>query len=215
MDAELILFICDSRGRGLDKFLRNSLSMNFKVLTYSGAGIYESVHRAANHIKSERWSQIYLLAGICSVTIKDPISKIVSLRIVDQAALLKQLEMEISHSIDFVSMIIEDKNVRCVVAPITGMDLRKYNQGQTAASSDTHQSILNDSIVEINKYIVSVNSANNIVTPWVSRYIHKRARNDICHHYHKLSNDGCHLTDELRMLWADALSVAVLNNNSK
>lgn len=144
-DLERVLFICDSRGRGLDKFLR--ISLNF---------------------------------------------------------------------ISFINMIVEDQSPRCMVAPITGMDLLTYNKGQMAGTTysiDIQQNMLNELITEINKFIVYVNSANNVITPWVSRSVHKRNRNNMCHHYHKLAADGCHLTDDLRIEWADSLSVAILNNS--
>lgn len=212
---ESVLFACDSRGRGLDIFLRNSLCSNFRVLTYSGAGIYDAVHRAANTIKYEKWSQIYLLAGICSITIKDRVSKIVSLREENPVTSMCHLKLEVTHSLDFVSLLTGEHNVKCVMAPITGIDLRTYNKGLTISrvnSIDAQQVILNDLITEFNKYIVSVNKANNVVTPWVSRFVHKRTRDNMSHLYHNLAGDGCHLTDDLRGLWADALSTAVIGN---
>lgn len=212
MDTELVLFICDSRGRGLDKLLRNCLCSSF-ILTYGGAGLYEAVHNAVSIIKNDKWTQIYLLAGLCSVTYKDPKLKTVSVRATDSDVSTEHYRMEVFQSLEFISSVIGENKLKCVVAPITGMDLSIYNKGQVVGLYDVQQSILNNSIIEINKLIVQVNEGNNIMTPWLCHIIHKRKRDKICHLYHKLASDGCHLTDEIRMAWAECLSDAVLKNS--
>lgn len=202
---------------GLEKYFNNSLCFGFKVLVYSGAGLYDSVHRAVNIIRSEKWTQIYFLAGLCSLTYKDPKLRNVSIRTTATGISLERFRMELNQSLEFVSRIVGESNtnVKYVLTPITGIDLSLYNKGQTVGLAEVQQPILNNLIIETNKLIVQVNTVNDVNTPWVSRLIHKRNRDKICHLYHRLASDGCHLTDELRRAWADILSDAVLKNSEK
>lgn len=79
-DTEKILLIADSRGKGLADHLSNHLTASFTILPYSGAPLIDSVYMSLSHLRKKKWTQIYLLSGLCSITRKDGCSKTVSLR---------------------------------------------------------------------------------------------------------------------------------------
>lgn len=81
--AERILFIADSRGRGLEGLLAHHLTNGFTVLSHGGATLHDSITKSSYQLQTMNWSQIYLLAGLCNLTHKNTNTKIVTLRYMD------------------------------------------------------------------------------------------------------------------------------------
>lgn len=62
-----VIIICDSRGKWLqEKFHEENIKI--KVLTYSGAKLYQSIKQAQDQIKRVMPDQIYILSGLNSLT---------------------------------------------------------------------------------------------------------------------------------------------------
>lgn len=93
---------------------------------------------------------------------------------------------------------------KLVMAPITGMDLTSYN-GSKSLNIDNQQALLNQSVINVNTEIARFNRLNNVFTPWTSRIVHHRHRQKYHARYEKLSDDGCHLSDEILQYWAQSL----------
>lgn len=212
-DKELILFLADSRGFGLGDYLHKHLTASFTILPYSGATLTDSVHKSIHQLREVRWTQVYLLSGLCSITYKDASTKRVSLRQEDPAVAVQALKSEVLYCINTIRSTIDSAKIKCIVAPITGMDLKQYNNNISVAENDTQQTILNEIIIKANEFIVDINAGNCVPTPWTSRLVHKRNRGSFVHNYALLAKDGCHLSDRLRLHWASALSDAVTKNS--
>lgn len=91
------------------------------------------------------------------------------------------------------------------------MDIGRYNKQPTV---HPQQGQLNEIINEANHAITAFNVGNNVLTPWLAKDIHmnisKRGGLKACR-YHRLGNDGLHLTDKLREKWAEILMKAIVN----
>lgn len=208
-----ILLLTDSRGFGLAKHLSNHLTASFTILPYSGASLSDSVNKSINRLRDTNWTQVYMLAGLCSITKKDAITKIVSLQYSDPHQAVSAFKLEMIHCCETIQANTSSTTTKCIVAPVTGMNLEQYNSRAANWRDPDQQSLLNETIMKINQQIIEFNTANQVFTPWTSRLTHKRNRNTIVHNYALLSSDGCHLSDRLRSHWADAISVAVSKNS--
>lgn len=213
LTVDKILFIADSRGRGLENHLADHLTDSFAVLPHGGATLTDSVKKSTEYLCNDDWTQAYLLAGLCSITYKDKISKIVSLRNVNPSTAVSSYRLEITECFDIIKASTKTVCPKIILAPITGMELGTYNKRTANVHDIAQQPILNETVQKINQLICEVNSSNQVVTPWTARAVHKRSRRMLVHNYTLLSNDGCHLSDELRSYWASALSEAVLKNS--
>lgn len=163
-------------------------------------------------LREKSWTQVYLLSGLCSITRKDS-SKTVSLRHESLAMAVQTLKSEILQCIDLINSNVVSPHLKCVIAPVTGMNLNQYNKNATDEETDIQQNLLNEIISQINEVIIDINTSNGVATPWTSRLVHKRNRKSFVHNYSLLSSDGCHLSDRLRAHWARALSDAIIKNS--
>lgn len=208
-----ILILADSRGRNLSDELHNILGCRFTVLFYPGAGILDSVTRAKHRIIREHWSQIYCLAGICDLTVKDANTKLVAFKYPSAEAALAQYQLNMIQAYDTIhNLFPTGATPRCIFAPVTGMDLSRYNKRVEHPLDAQNQLLLNEAVSLINTEVTKTNIAHGLSTPWTSRIIHRRNRKSFTNYYHKLAPDGCHLSLLVVNHWADMLHESILNN---
>lgn len=89
--------------------------------------------------------------------------------------------------------------------------MASYN-GNTLPQREDQYS-LNDAVIEINERITEMNEENGLHTPWTSAIVHRYFRKKYHFAYHKLSYDGCHLSDEIRDFWGRKLARAIELNS--
>lgn len=209
-----VLFLADSRGRNLDTDLRDLLGDSFKLVYYPGATLMDTIINSEYLLKKGSWSQIYCLAGLCDVTVKNRSSHMVSIRNHDISLLVSNFVniLHNAHSRIMQSSPLVD-SVKCIFCPITGLSLAHYNKRLHHPDDIRDQPILNDSITRLNVEIVKFNNSNNNITPWTSRAIHRRHRQSFTNYYEKLASDGCHLSPLIRHHWAETLHDAVIKNS--
>lgn len=105
---------------------------------------------------------------------------------------------------------IRNPRIKIITAPITGISLTSYNGSLPTNPNDQHS--LNDAVIEINKKIISLNEENGRFTPWTSAIVHRYFRKKYHSAYHRLCDDGCHLSEEVKDFWGRKLTDAVFNN---
>lgn len=213
-----ILMIADSRGKHLDKFFVGLTPHRVYVATHPGAGVLSSVHHSHSILQSRTWNQIYLLAGLCDLSTKDKTTKRVAIRENDISVLTTIYRDNLVSAVSFIRETFPHlKMAKCIAAPVTGMDIDRYNleMGLPSEPLTQQQQLLFDQLVIlVNNEIAYYNHVNGSFTPWTSRLIHHRnsKRNSYQTRYFKLAVDGCHLTDEVRTFWANALVEAIVKN---
>lgn len=206
-----ILVIADSRGRNIEPFLHSLTNHEVKIAVYPGADIATSISNASSLLKSRPWSQVYILSGICNLTTKDRKTKKISLTFEDTQQLITTFQELLVSAYKSLSSSCDSMQTPCkrIFAPLTGIDLAKYNQTKV----DLQQETLNKYVEMVNTEIAAFNRMNNVFTPWTSRIVHHRNRGKYYTHYVKLSQDGCHLTRCVMEYWAQALSEAFVKNS--
>lgn len=210
--SKKVLIIADSRGRHLDLELSSILRCEFRIVTCSGADLLNSIFRAKSHISETKWSQIYCTAGICGLTYKNKITRKVALRSRNPEATAQQYEQSLILAEKRICRELIHHECKIVFAPLTGMSLKIYNHNMDVSYPSDHQLLLNNRVKLVNRAIVRINEANSVATPWMSRVIHRRHRKSYMNSYHRLSQDGCHLSPDIRLSWASALKRAIINN---
>lgn len=92
-----------------------------------------------------------------------------------------------------------------LLSPIVGVDLVKY-AGQYSEQLFEMQKQVDAIIPAVNIYVKKANDEMGLITPNISSCIHKcRGRGKGYRtHYVKLT-DGCHPSEEVKSVWADAM----------
>lgn len=193
--------------------IRSQINSYIKVSVNPGADMVSSIHRSRDSLRTRTWDQIILTSGLCHLTHKNPITKKVFLAEENIETCVSNFGLKLEGLRDLIiscnGNLIKSK---LTVAPITGMDLVKYN-GFQSSNIENQQLLLNQSIVRVNTEIARYNRLNEVFTPWTSRIVHQRYRHKYHAKYDRLSNDGCHLTDETLLHWANSLVEAILKNS--
>lgn len=183
------------------------------VLVYPGAGMVDVVKRSELIICRERWTQIYILAGLCDITVKDPLSKCVTNRHASTAVALAIYQSEMNKAQEEIKAMLKYRApVKVIFAPVTGMNLAVYNKRQNNQMDEVSQRQLNESIAVVNSTIINRNTLLGLATPWTHSVIHRRTRTSFSNLYHKLSGDGCHLSPPVLTHWAETLQDATYRN---
>lgn len=197
------MFIADSKGRNLDLDLRELLNTSFTLAFFPGAKILDTITREESLITSSCWAQIYCLAGICDLTTKDRLTRAVSIRNCYIPKLIDQYCYSLHLTAERITSLSQPGAIpRCVFSPVTGMNLLIYNKRINHPDDATDQDLLNEAVTLVNSEVTKFNTSLQVSTPWTSRIIHRRHRNTFINYYDKLSSDGCHLSQALRLHWA-------------
>lgn len=79
-----IVIITDSRGAGLQSLIDQQMQLyqtfQVRVLVYKGTGIVEAVERAKSKLAWWQPRIVFVLNGICDVTVRDRVTKLVTPR---------------------------------------------------------------------------------------------------------------------------------------
>lgn len=158
----------------------------------------KSISRELSRItkRTDRYSAIFVICGICSITRKRS----------DGRILLGNYNVEstVNYVIDdFYSLIV---NVRVftsapiIICPIVGVDLMRYSSHDWFSFKD--QPILDCIVNKVNLQIRGINRLNGLTTPDLSSKVHHCSGHGGKYrsHYGHLW-DGCHPSHHLREWW--------------
>lgn len=211
----LVVVIADSRGGGLqDEICRITPDhIAVKVLVYPDRGIIQAVKESEKAINWWQPSQIYVMNGICDITMRDKNTKKVSVREPSTNTAIASYIQSMDTVTHFLRILLDGRRYQLVFSEIVGMDMATYNG--TRYPHD-QQAVLDSTIHGVNAEIVAWNNARDVVTPWLAKEVHRNKKNgQKITRYHKLSEDGLHLTTELRTRWADLIVKAIHKNEEK
>ena len=137
------------------------------------------------------------------------------------------LEKGVDHVERFKSVILEVesimKSINCkvVFATVTTMSFHVWNnnrlsQGKTSFLKyeneyENMQEKLNSCLHEINNFITSVNSRNQVLTPFLHSPVQKCKKGKIRYIYSKLV-DGVHPGDDLVRIWIERMNEVIEQN---
>lgn len=190
-----VLVIGDSCARKLFNSMQN-MSVRFTVEYFPGASVKTITRELARLLQYQKYSVIYVLCGICSITKKR----------YDGRILLRNpnTETAVNHVIDdFYSLIVtarEFTQAPIIICPTVGVDLMKYSSYDWFSFND--QPVLDKIVNKLNLQIRGINRLNGFTTPDLSSRVHRCAGHGGKYrsHYGHLW-DGCHPSYSLRKHW--------------
>ena len=208
-----ILIITDSRGRGLQEiFDTNYPSSCVQVLVHPGAGSELAALKSMPYLRVTRPDLIVIATGICDLTWKNKATREVGLRHLVAAENVRHVTQAMRSAFDLISPLGDFK---IAFATLTGADLadcnyqnrRHMNEKQylnycsRGKTPHPNQTILNESVLAINKQVVRMNCKNRTKTVWLAGLVHSYYKKSH-HHCYKRLLDGCHPDHNTRMAWA-------------
>lgn len=204
MADRTILVICDSRGRTLEPCLLSAfIHLDVKVIWKPGLSLMNTFNFTENTILRLRPKLIYVLTGICDITLllsHNPRQVLLRNSTVAGTVNSYLQKLDYVHSQIF-SMKSELGYTPMIIFPTqTGVDMARYSFFPSNLSHP-HQQVLDTAITIINRNITAQNAAMRIRTPFLACPVHTRCRGRVRTMYAKLS-DGCHLSYYLSSLWA-------------
>lgn len=140
---------------------------------------------------------ILVFAGICDVTELNRHTRELSLADPTPEETISRYDgqMDIIHH--HLSIVLTEKEYKLAFCEVIGADMGKYNRSE---QKHPQQDQLEEIILGLNMKIVAFNTDNQMPTPWTAKDIHhnKKSKTKVSR-YHKLGDDGLHLSEDLRM----------------
>lgn len=206
-----VVVIADSRGADLQtEFnMMNTQPFDIKVLYFKGKGILDAVKLATPKLIWWAPKIVVILNGLCDLTFKNKETKIVNLRHPTKETAAAHHFDSMDHARHYLYIQLIEAPCHLVFSHIVGMDLMKYNKENTR---NVQQYVLDESITEINIAVNRYNEMHGAVSPWLARDIHRNIKGKKITKYHKLSDDGVHLTEDLKRKWAMEILSALRKN---
>lgn len=211
------LIIADSRGRNLQQGLSEYADIGSTVvLSHSGADYESALSRSVNSIKTIKPARIIIMLGICSITNRDPVTKITQLK----SIIVQEATASIMSTVKHTYKAIQSMH-KCQIsyATITGLDLTDYNNKRRkfmdekqyneyctmSKKSHPQQTTLDQIVLELNRKLIAFNLEHKIPTTWTATAVHAY-HNKKYHHYYNRLYDGCHPTQSTRNYWIKQLA---------
>ena len=199
-----ILLVSDSRGKRLKPRLTAPPDHQIDFIAKGGITLHDAMSITKKQLNNSHYICAYILAGICSITIKDEGSIYLPYDtkeeiVINTTRLIRNVLRELDDCF----------TIPIVLSTFPGVDLIKANN-KNATGSHPQQTILNEAMVTINDFIVDLNLTRGFSTPMLSSVIHKShgKRKDgsqkYRHHLSRLS-DGTHPSDSTLNYWKKRL----------
>ena len=196
-----ILIVSDSRGKLLKSYIAHQQHCQIEYETKNGATLNEAKNITWGKLTNSKYVCVYLMVGICSITIKD--SGLIYLPFDTKDSIVEATTRQVWTTLKELDDCFTTPIVMCT---FPGLNLIRANN-KNAKGHHPQQDILNEAIIEINEYIIDLNLSRGFSTPLLAAAIHrchgkrrdgtKRYR----HHYCRLQ-DGVHPSDSTLRYWS-------------
>ena len=183
-----ILVATDSRGRLVKPHLQDRLPKCYDLYFQykSGYQIIDLAKFITQFFTPNEVDLILLAVGVCDLTVALPTPHITRQSVtgmVDMLAEKYQEAYRILHK--------HSPGTHVIISPLIGVDFARYYR--VPYDEDT-QSVINESIIQINQIIGKWNQERDVLWPWMATMIHDFRKTHWVHRYDLLHQDGCHLT---------------------
>ena len=189
-----ILIVSDSRGKLLKPMLTPPPGYTIDFEAKGGATLNEAKNIVARKLANSKYTCVYILAGICSVTNKD--EGLISLPFDTHEDLVDGITREINN---ILTELDDSHTTPIVLCTFPGVDLIRANN-KAATGHHPQQDLLNSAMIDIADYTADLNLTRGFSTPMLSAAVHRchgkkrDGTKKYKHHYCRL-DDGVHPTD--------------------
>ena len=189
---------CDSRGKYLDRFIKeaNTSNINYQVFSRDGLSIKELIVKAEYHLGAFPRDYVYIFGGQCDITKRNRSTGVITCPWISQEALTTHLAAYTEVGLDWLHHYHPEANV--VICPLTACDLSK----RSANFFEGQQDIIDQAVQDFNKLVIEFNELSVVATPWTANHYFKDRNGNVEIKYHLLGTDGIHPTTDLLGKWA-------------
>ena len=222
------ILIATSRGGGIkSRMPRNEHRVMSRV--YPGARIKTLTSKADKILKNLRCNtrdtHVYIMGGINDVTHKIRGWNYTEVIYTEEP---HKTITRIIKDIDDCAEKIKSHGAKPIFSTIAACDIARYNTHMLEDKHWTHtlkhtdkyedmQTRLEQTVEEVNKYIIHINQSTSTSTPFTHSIVHKR-RGKRPHYYkwdYKMLWDGVHGTEKTKQGWAHCISKAIQTNRKR
>lgn len=202
-----ILILADSRGRNLAGLLNvnhNNMQLEVKCCPGASLGTLKSHLEGGTRkaVRADKYKLVIIFGGICSVT---RLHYMPYKAAVVRYETLEEILQKYTAECKELLKVADGFSTPVVLAPIVGMDLIKY-AGHSCEELYYMQRTVDEVIPRINTFIKKVNDERGLISPNISSCIHRcRGRGKGFRTHYKKLPDGCHPSEEVNAIWAQAL----------
>ena len=204
MEQRRILIVSDSRGKLLKNFITPPQDYKIIYETKNGATLNDAKNIAWKRLAESGFVCVYLMVGICSITIKD--SGLIYLPFDTKDSIIEATTRVIGTTLKELDDLVTTPVVMCT---FPGVDLIRANN-KNAKGHHPQQNLLDEAMIEVNEYIVDINLSRGFSTPMLSAAIHrchgkKKTGQKIYRHHYSRLEDGVHPSDSTLKYWSKRL----------
>ena len=218
------IILASSRGRGLSEeiWARHPYPERVKIMPKGGAKLHDLQFTAYDILYDHpdpTNCHIYFFAGLCDITHKDTEKNYEEVFYIENP---EQTFDRISKTIDTISQHILFFAAKPIFCPIITMSLHNWNTHRLSKHKTSFlmhhtqypemQHHLNQAIEQINKYINTVNTSNDIVTPFLTDTIMTKSAHSHPRIHYSRFTDGVHASQDLKERWAKCLCRSIKFN---
>ena len=217
--------IGDSRVRSLKFEHLNSLSENWVLPGAKIMGMEELIQDCVIMHHGEDYQgkmHVYISAGICDLTTKLKSKNYEE--IIFESDKIDEIILKTMSSFKSIHQLSLREDVTPVFTTIYPMSLKAWNlnrldQKKTSylvhqTEYDVMQLHLEETLEELNKFIIQLNVTTGVTTPLVHKHlVHHRGKGNTTYKYNLLC-DGCHPNTHLKSKIAHSIAQAIKKNRS-
>lgn len=208
-----IMITGDSRMHGIEHYLRAALddlrafSIQLECLVTPGGTVRGVVEATLSRCATNKYEQIYCLAGVCDLTLKRSVRNLVP-RFDSLESMLTYME-ESYRSAQHDLLRLTAKPIIC---ELIGLDIGTYNT--KGRPHEYYQDIINEGIPIINRKINAINVSIESLprAPFSASYVHKERRGKMTHRYDLALTDGVHFTAYFKNRTAQGIARMIVQN---
>ena len=180
------------------ELLVNELNKSGKAIepwVFDGATIQDLAKEAEYYAQNAPFDLIFIVGGICNITTKDKLTKMISFDWTDAVSLASHLISTMEKAEEFLYQNYPASTF--IFCPIPGANLNNVLKKQ----ADLEQDILNEAIWIYNEELFQRNIHKNVYAPNFADPVHRMINGVRRNFLQHLGKDGIHLSEDLKKKW--------------
>lgn len=179
---QMNVFVCTSRGKALEPYLSRHMNSPYLIHTLPGASLQSISIRTQQIIRKLENDNIknasfYIIAGLPDITKRLKIFKSNYEEVIFDGD-SDNISDKIMRDIHRLADIIQANNHKFIMCPIIPSNIEKWNSCRLSQRKTSHlnysssypdmQAKLHSTILQVNKEIISFNTGNSVITPFIA-----------------------------------------------
>ena len=168
------------------------------IREFKGATLRQLTRMAGRHSEKYPFDVVYIAGGVCDITSKDSFTNKISFEWEPPEGVIDHLKMTLNRASE--TMRKDHPATKVVFCPLVGVELARVVNAHPV--TDDQQWAVDTSIFEFNENVFKLNKEGGTFSPSLHRSVHRSTKGTRKSYYHHLA-DGIHLSEELKVKWAE------------